>query len=241
MKHAISVVLWLTLVGAAPPSEPPPKLQYDVTAVKRKLLLAEPDGERQLDAGDRRYSGDELRTGSRSSADLEVRQRAAAFHIGAKTEFRLAHGQPGVLLAVDRGSVRGVFNPLPEGDERERLVTTPSAVLAVRGTQYGIEVKKNGDTSLTVFAGEVEVRPFDSSGVVVRIRAGQATRIGLGKPPAQPWSHGVTTRDWDRGRRATSPYQSGVQSHPSMGTGNTGTRGSSGAQSSQGGSKRRGG
>ncbi len=243
MKYALTAVLVLTLVGAAPATEAPTKLEYDVTAIKRKLILAAAEGERELAVGDRRFSGDALRTGSRSSADLEVPERAAAFHIGAKTEFRLAHGQPGVLLEIDRGSVRAIFGPLMTGSEEERLVTTPSAVLAVRGTEYGLEVEKDGDTSLTVFEGEVELRALDEHRTVVRVPAGQATRIRMGRQPSKPWAHGMSSRDWDSGRRIGNPSAGGQQQQqPGMGeAGRGGSGGGSRQSSSQGGSKRHGG
>jgi len=77
-----------------------------------------------------------------------VPARGALFYVESKTTFRLAHGRPGVLLELERGRLRGVFEPAAEGDDRERLVTTPSAVLAVRGTEYGVEVEKNDDTAV---------------------------------------------------------------------------------------------
>ena len=240
-RHVIAAILMLSLLGAASPSDESARLEYEVTAVKRKLFHIVPDGEHQLQLGDRSYSGDELRTGSRSSADFAVPARAATFHIGSKTEFRLAHGQPGVLLEIDRGSVRAIFGPLSADDEGERLIATPSAVLAVRGTEYGIEVQKDGDTSLTVFEGEVEIRTFDKPGTILRVPAGQATRIRRGRQPSAPWTHGVSPHDWDRGRRMESPAQGQRQQQPGTPESGRSNSGGSRGQSSQGGSNRRGG
>ncbi len=152
-----SVVLTLATLAAAAASEAPAVLEYDVVAVKRKLLLETTDGERALEVGDHAQSGDVLRTGSRSRAELVVAEYAARFVVSSKTSFRLAHDRPGVLLEIERGSLRAIFGKLPDGDTRERLITTPSAVLAVRGTDYGVEVEKDGDTSIAVFEGTVEV------------------------------------------------------------------------------------
>ncbi len=236
-----TLVVAIAVLGASSGPDQEDALVYQVVAVKRQLLLSTTDGEQLLQKGDRARSGDSLRTGSRSSADLEVPDRAARFHIGTKTSFRLAHGTPGVLIEVERGSLRAVFGKLPEGDDRERLVTTPSAVLAVRGTEYGIEVEKDGDTSVVVFEGTVEVRDQSGTGDVVQVQAGQSTRIRKGRPPGAPTPHGMTSGDWDRGRRAGGSNWSGGQQAPAMGS--QPQRGGAGSQSpsSQGGSKHHGG
>lgn len=179
----------------------PALLRYEVTKVTRTLVLERAEGERALTPGDHAVSGDRLRTGSRSRAELTVPERAARFGIGAKTRFRLAHERPGVLLEIERGSVHGLFGPLPDGDDRERLVTTPSAVLAVRGTEYGVEVEKDGDTTVAVFEGTVEVRDAAGLGETVRIGAGQAVRVRHGRAAGMPEPHGLSSGDWDRGRR----------------------------------------
>ncbi len=240
-RMTIVVAVALAALGAAPNPDPQDALVYQVVAVKRHLLLATATGELELQAGDHAQSGDSLRTGSRSSADLEVADRAARFHIGTKTSFRLTHDKPGVLIDIQRGSLRAVFGKLPEGDDRERLVTTPSAVLAVRGTEYGLEVAKDGDTTLVVFEGTVEVRDLLGRAEPVLVGAGLSTRIRTGRGPSAPSAHGISTTDWDRGQRSERPNWSGGQQTPAMG--NQPRQGGAGSQSqaSQGGSKQHGG
>ena len=249
---ATIVVVALAALGAAPApdtgseakTETETTLVYDVAAVKRQLLLATTDGELQLQQGDQAHSGDSLRTASRSTANLEVPDRAASFHVKAKTRFHLAHERPGVLIDIERGSLRAVFGKLPEGDVRERLVTTPSAVLAVRGTDFGVEVKKNGRTSVVVFEGTVEVQDPISDGEVVRVQAGQSTWIRKGRAPSPPTAHGISAGNWDRGQRVQSSMWSGGQQAPGMGQGGQGAQqggAGSGSSSSQSGSRRHGG
>ena len=236
-----SVVLTLATLAAAAASEAPAVLEYDVVAVKRKLLLETTDGERALEVGDHAQSGDVLRTGSRSRAELVVAEYAARFVVSSKTSFRLAHDRPGVLLEIERGSLRAIFGKLPDGDTRERLITTPSAVLAVRGTDYGVEVEKDGDTSVTVFEGTVEVWDVDGVGKRMMVPAGQSTRIKRGKVPSTPKQHGLSSNDWDHGRRRDSQMMGGAQQSTGMGAGRQSGSGGSGSSSSQGGSKRHGG
>lgn len=241
MTHRrFAVALAFAAIGAAGASEAPTSLEYDVIAVKRKLVLEVAGGERLLGPGDRARSGDRLSTASRSSAELAVPEAAARFRIGAKTRFTLAHDRPGVLLDIERGSLRAIFGHLEEGGGRERLVTTPSAVLAVRGTDYGVEVEKDGDTSLAVFEGEVEVRDAGGLGEAVRVGAGQSLNVRRGHAAGPPEPHGLSAADWDRGRRASSPRPGAFNTTPGMGgPGNPGGGGP--PSSAQGGSRRHGG
>jgi hypothetical protein len=222
-------------------SETAATLDYDVVTVKRHLLLESSGGEEKVSAGDRLHSCDALRTGSRSKAELEATDLAARFVIASKTRFKLAHDKPGVLLEVERGSLRAIFGKLPDGDQRERLVTTPSAVLAVRGTEYGIEVEKDGDTSVAVFEGTVEVWDPRGIGDRVRVQAGQSTRIRRGKAPSSPKQHGLSSQDWDQGRRRGNQPWAGSGQSQGMGSGNQSGSKGAGSSGSQGGSKRHGG
>ncbi len=236
-----SVVLTLLTLTTATASEGPAVLEYDVISVKRKLLLETPDGEREMQVGDHAQSGDVLRTGSRSRAELSVIEYSAKFVVSSKTSFRLAHEQPGVLLEIERGSLRAIFGKLPEGDTRERLISTPSAVLAVRGTDYGVEVEKDGDTSVSVFEGTVEVWDVGGIGERTLVQAGWSTRIKRGKTPKTPTPHGTTSHDWEQGRRGARQSMGGSQQSQGMGTGSQPRGAGSQSSSSQGGSKRHGG
>jgi hypothetical protein len=234
-------VVAAALVGSTAGTDAPASFEYAVTDVKRVFVRVDDDAEHQLTTGEIVLSGHRLRTGARSSADLQVDELNAQFHLSAKTSCRLAKGTPGVLLEVDRGSARGSFGPLT--DNRERLVVTPSAVLAVRGTEYGVSVDKKGTTTVTVFSGLVELRSHQPDIEAVQLRAGQASRIRREQPPAAPWAHGMTTRDWDRGRRPTPPGRATGQMQSPMDGRSPGAAGgpSSANQQPRGGSRRHGG
>lgn len=242
MKPIIAILaVALAAFGAAPDPETEEPISYDVVAVKRHLLLTVDGDEVELKAGDRARSGDSLRTGSRSSADLEVRERAARFHIGSKTRFQLAHDRPGVLIDIERGSLRGVFDKLPEGDSSERIVITPSAVLAVRGTEYGVEVAKDGDTTVVVFEGTVDIRDRAGLGETIQVGAGQSTRIRKGQTPGAPKANALSPADWDRGRRSQSAAWDTQRQNPSENDGSRQTPETTPARSAQSGSSRHGG
>jgi uncharacterized membrane protein YgcG len=246
MRNATFVVVAMMLVfGGASIAQEPVSLTYDVVEVKRKLLLETQDGERRLLTGVSATSGDALRTGWWARAELAVPERAARFHLGSSTRFRLTHDRPGVLLELERGRLRTEFGPDEDGKPfpGERLVTTPSAVLAVRGTEYGVEVGKNGDTSVTVFEGIVEVRDAGGLGEPVRVGAAQSCRIRAGKAPSAPKAHNLGAKDWDRGRGGMGSSQGSRPQSSQMGNQQGGSKSPAGAGSSSGGggSKRHGG
>ena len=236
MRNATSAALFLIAAAVmAVASQEPETLTYDVAAVDGKLFLESENESRRLKPGDQAISGDHLRTARSSSATLGVRSHAAVFRLGPKTSCTLAHDRPGLLLRVERGRLRAVFGTLSGAGPR--LVTTPSAVLAVRGTEYGLRVKKNGVTRIVVFEGVVEVT--DSAGLrpPIRVAAGQQTRVKPGKPVEPPVPHQLSPSDWDNGRTPPSPGMIGSAARPGSPSGSS----RPGASRSPGGSKRHGG
>lgn len=204
-----SLIPLLVMISAAiGPSAPdgdvqPTPLRYDIVSVHRRLSKETTDGNWQrLAAGDLALSGERLKTGLWSAAELEVSARSARFHLGPRTRVRLAAELPGVLLEVDRGRIRALFDKGDPDAPVERLVATPSAVLAVRGTHYGVEVDSDGYTEVVVFEGVVEVSDLARSALPVAAHAGQVVGIQAGGLPEPPRDHRIGPADWDRGRSA---------------------------------------
>ncbi len=237
MRTAILTVLIAISVPAAATDEGAETITYDVVQVEGKLFLGAEPEEQRLSIGDQAVSGDRLRTGSSSAATIGVPSHTTVFRLQAKTSCTLAHDRPGVLLHLERGRLRALFGNHTGTDPR--LVTTPSAVLAVRGTEYGLRVKKNGDTEIVVFKGAVDVIDPLGENPPIRVEAGQQSRIKTGRPAQAPTSHRLTSDDWDRGRSA--PPQGG-RGGPNSGSpmGALGSQGA-GAAGNQGGSKKHGG
>jgi hypothetical protein len=239
---ATAAAVTVSVGGTESPTGP----TYELVEVKRKVIREEPAPEVDLDRGAALAAGDLLRTGSRSAAEILAEESASRFRLGAKTRARLASGTPGVLLELDRGRVHAIFDVLTGGDPRERLVVTPSAVLAVRGTEYGVEVDTKGDTTVTVFQGVVDVTRVDGLGETVRVRAGQYSQIRRGKPPRPPERHDLKPSQWEQGARPDRMDRGPVGGDPMPGGAEPGGMGSgSGAGSSSpgagGGGSRRGG
>jgi hypothetical protein len=212
---------------------------YEVTEVKRKLFREEPEPEIRLEVGSRPNVGELLRTGSRSSAEIFSPEYQATFSLRSKTRVRLAGDRAGLLLEVQRGSLRALFDAVSGDDPPERLVETPSAVLAVRGTEYGVEVDSSGNTEITVFEGVVEVLDLDRTGPPVQVRAGQFSTVRRGKRPAEPRPHTMSSGDWDRGRRPGSSAMRGAgDPMRGGGMGEGPPRGAGGSTGAQGGGSR---
>jgi ferric-dicitrate binding protein FerR (iron transport regulator) len=68
---------------------------------------------------------------------------------------------------------------------------TPSAIIAVRGTRFDVEVNSRGISEIDVFEGLVEVGSTTLPGVSVLVSPGMSTRIAVGAPPEPP----VPTRE----------------------------------------------
>jgi hypothetical protein len=240
MRIAMSVLLLVGAAAGAVTADDPElqSLSYDVVALKGKLLVEIEPKPTRLSLGDRAVSGDILRTGSSSWAELEVAARAARFRLGGSTRCTLTHDRPGVLLHVDKGRLRAVFGTADS--DQPRLVTTPSAVLDVRGTEYGLRVEKDGDTDLVVFSGVVEVTDPAGMAPPILVEAGQQTRIRLDHAPDPPTRHRIAPDDWDRGRTAWPPEMG--RDGSSMGSRGEGFDApGAGPQGGGGGSKRPGG
>ena len=63
---------------------------------------------------------------------------------------------------------------------------TPSAVIAVRGTRFDVEVNKRGVSEVDVFDGLVEVASNVGAGSPVLVSPGFSTRVGMLTPPETP-------------------------------------------------------
>lgn len=63
---------------------------------------------------------------------------------------------------------------------------TPSAVIAVRGTRFDVEVNGRGVSEVDVFDGLVEVASTTTPGSSVLVSPGFSTRVGIGTPPEPP-------------------------------------------------------
>ncbi len=190
----------LVAFGAPASDAPAPSLTYRFEEVKSKVLRA-PGGdtkrEEKVVVGGRAGAGDGVTTGYGARAGVAVPERGSRFEIESSSRVKLAGNEPGVLLLLERGRLKAIFEAVT-GTE-PRVVATPGALLAVRGTRYGIEVDSSGNAALAVFEGKVEVT---GRGVAppapLFVGPGELCMFGPRQPPrAEPMGpRGMNEKSW---------------------------------------------
>src|SRR3979490_2220640 len=83
------------------------------------------------------------------------------------------------------GRIRALINKRTGGAEPFEL-GTPSAVIAVRGTQFEVEVNSRNVTEVDVVEGLVEVYGRNAADGSVLLEPGFSTRVGMDSGPEQP-------------------------------------------------------
>jgi hypothetical protein len=83
------------------------------------------------------------------------------------------------------GRIRALINKRTGGAVPFEL-GTPSAVIAVRGTQFDVEVNPRNVTEVDVVDGLVEVYGRNANGGSVLLEPGFSTRVGMDSGPEQP-------------------------------------------------------
>lgn len=128
------------------------------------------------------HGGGQVRTGSESSARLELLEgavRLSAESIFTVKESATRQGKLVTTLFLESGRL---WANLTTGQPHEFTVETGSALAAVRDTRFSVKVV--GDTTLvSVAEGEVELAAQEQSVTVV---AGQQATVELGQPPSLP-------------------------------------------------------
>jgi hypothetical protein len=184
-------------------------IRYRVASIEGKLVRELDESSERLAEGDQLQSGDRLRTGWFSEAEIVAPDWAATFRMAPRTRVRLAGERPGLLLEVGQGRVRATFNPMPVGAAAaepeaeagapvERIITTPSVILAVRGTDYSVAVDDDGNTTVAVFTGTVEAVDIAQSGEPVLVDEGYSCTIRRGQQPEAPRRHRWRARQWSK-------------------------------------------
>lgn len=131
-------------------------------------------------AGLRLSAGDSLRSGRSASAEIQV-DDGSRFRLGPSSTLKFSGGRPEeTRLEFLRGRLHLWVKTL----NRRFEVRTPSAVCAVRGTEFALEVDPDtARTQVDLFSGALSVR--DNLGNELRLEEGRrlsVTREGLGVP-----------------------------------------------------------
>lgn len=179
MKRMMAALF--TLAALSVPADTPPKVDYRFDEVRRTVTVVSNDHKTAAAKGTKAQGGDKVQTGWFSYALIASETHRAKFEIFSTTDVELASSEPGVILSLSRGKLHAMFDKITGSEPR--IVKTPGALLAVRGTQYTVEVDKTGNTTLDVNEGTVEVRsPLRHDPTLVH--AGEAANFGRDLPPS---------------------------------------------------------
>ncbi|MEO0459433.1 MAG: FecR domain-containing protein [Myxococcota bacterium] len=159
-----------------------------------------------LERGASVEQGDQIRTGADSAIRIVFSDRSL-LNIGpnasvviqdytvAKSERRR---RVGIKLWAGRAWAR-VTTWFGSGENRFE-VKTPNAVAGVRGTEFAVNVDPDGETTVTVFEGAVEVGPLDPSAQLAMLSPGQRGRV---KPDGTTQTESVPSGELQRDRQSS--------------------------------------
>lgn len=143
--------------------------------------------------------GDELITDQRSSATLRLPDGSTVrIHPDSRVVLREESGEWKDFLHVFFGSVKVKIEKIT-GRPNPKTVTTPTAIVAVRGTVFNVIVDANEDTKVEVEEGLVSVSNPYTADEEVRLAAGECCWVRRGQRPSPPERMGGSVR---RGVRA---------------------------------------
>jgi hypothetical protein len=181
MKNLAACLFAIAATGIAPSQ--PQSIDYRFDDVRRSVVLTTPSQELKVDRGQLAHGGDKVHTGLLGYALIASDHYRAKFEIFGSTNVQLSQGTPGVIISLERGRLRAMFDKITGAEPR--MVQTPGALLAVRGTKYDVEVDGSGQTTVDVWEGIVEVQsPVMLAPIFVR--AGQESTFGRHQAPQTP-------------------------------------------------------
>lgn len=136
-------------------------------------------------------AGDHVRTGENSSAEITL-DDGGVVRLNADTSMEIASADSeSASLSLRLGSLVSKIRSGFLKNKRRFEIRTPSAVCAVRGTEFGVEHnEESGETTAGVFdEGELSVSSLDEGGQVVSegtVEKGNEVRLRRGERGFKP-------------------------------------------------------
>ncbi|MEJ6001654.1 FecR family protein [Paucibacter soli] len=182
----------LSLLGGAALAEP----VCEVAALVGEVQVQDAAGTRSLRAGERLEPGAELRSGAQARVRLRFID-GSTLVLADRSQLRIERfvqgpGQPReAALLLQLGLIGQQVKPAAGGSWRVR---TPTAVTAVRGTEFSVEVASDLATAVHVSSGAVAVEPLPAE-----------TEAGADGAASAPFSSKAPALGQTRGLRKPRP------------------------------------
>jgi hypothetical protein len=132
-------------------------------------------------------NGDRIRTKLQSRCEIELPDQSL-LQISENTVFEVkivdSPAEEEYSFFLWLGNITAKFKKLFKA-RQSRTIESPSAVVAVRGTEFAMQVQANKATYLRVYEGSVEYTSKSTGGSVL-VGANQSSEVSEGQDPTQP-------------------------------------------------------
>lgn len=184
--HFNFTVLFVLLLAALP-IWAQARVEGQMTKVKGKVSLVRGQAAPVLlQKHDTVQSGDEILTDRKSSATLRMPDGSSVqIYPDSHVVLHAETGNWKEFLHVLLGNVRVQIEKL-SGRPNPKSVTTPTAIIAVRGTIFTVAVDRSGDTQVGVAKGLVSVANQLHPADQVLVKPGRFVWVRRGQMPTQP-------------------------------------------------------
>ena len=234
----LNVAALLVLVLTVLPVSAQSSIQGKISAVKGVVqLLRGQSTPVALRKHDPIQADDEIFSDNKSSATIRMSDGSSVrIYPNSRVVLRPESGAWKEFLSVLIGNIRVQIEKL-SGGPNPKSVTTPTAIIAVRGTVFAVAVDQDKNTEVGVESGLVSVADRAHPGDEVMVRPGESVWMRTGQRLGQPqlrqksmqgismngWRGGAADNGWGQGRQSGGFGGSG-----SGGPGGSGTSGGSG-------------
>jgi len=171
----------LAVLIAAPAAAEAPEWDARIAGVEGKEAYIYPEGGGDgvpAEVGAPVEPGDRVSTGKRCRVEIAL-DPDSLLEMGASSTFVVEKPETGVFARffLSAGSLMAKLQKFSV--QRRTHIRTPTAVAAVRGTEFGLEVAEDGRTDVGVFdEGQVAVLPSEEGFSETLLGPGEETRIG---------------------------------------------------------------
>jgi len=125
--------------------------------------------------------GDQVKTGPKSKAEIYIKY-GSKIRLGEETTFVIGAVAPeGNVVEVARGKMQAWIRKFVG---RGFTVRTPTAVCAVRGTVFGVEVSEAGQTTWDLFSGSIQIA--DNRNRAIDLQPSQRVHVTQAEGAAEP-------------------------------------------------------